>query len=717
MIPRRVPLAIALALLSVVVAAAQEEAPPPGEILEFAVGAELVRIDVVVTDKDDRPVSSLAPEDFVILEDNEPQEIAHFEVYRRRQQVLAPDDPEPVATASAEEVEGYRRRHIVFAVDDIHMEPGNLSLAKEAMLRFVDEQIGPEDRVALVATSGSHGMYQEFTNDPWVLRLAISRVTPQLIRTDWAGPPQLTQYQAELIERGDPLALELAVQEILREQPPGASRAVAEVNARTRARAVRSETVHYVRTTLETLDNVMRGLAELPGRKVIVLVSDGFLMGLGTANVQAFDLRRITDAGTRAGVVVYAMDTRGLMTGMPVVNAAVRGSSPMVAPGAREAMARQGEEAVRDGMSGLAKDTGGFFVYNTNDFRAGLDRILQDTETYFLLAYQPTNTKRDGRFRRIKVDLPGRDDLEVRTRRGYFAPDDREDSKPPPRAEESGKLAANDLQAALASLYPRSAIPVHLSADFVSLGAAGPQLVVNANVDLTAVRFEHVGDRHLGAVVLAGVVYDAAGAPFTNLEPQRVDLGLEGPDYDQARKVGLKYKKALSLTPGAYEVRFAVRDDGSRRLGSASQWVEIPDVDGGRLTLSDVFLLRGAAVVSTEEIANGGSGAQLQDVQAYPRFERTDSLVYQLQVLNPNTNASGDTELTIQAHVLEGDRLLASTPETPVLLSQMGVVPQAYTGRIKLEPLRPGEYDLQVAVTDHLVRSTLLKRIAFTVQP
>ena len=217
--------------------------------------------------------------------------------------------------------------------------------------------------------------------------------------------------------------------------------------------------------------------------------------------------------------------------------------------------------------------------------------------------------------------------------------------------------------------------------------------------------------------LVAGVVYDAGGTPLENLEPQRVDLRLEDPDYDQALEAGLKYTKTLSLAPGAYEVRLAVQEEGAGRLGSASRWVEIPDVEGGRLILSDVFLLRGAAADPTAEVADGGTAAELRDVQAFPRFERSDNLVYQLQVLNPNTNESGDTELTIRAHILEAGQLLGSTPETPVALSQMGAVPQAYTGRINLESLGPGEYDLQVAVTDHLVRSTILKRIAFTVAP
>jgi VWFA-related protein len=707
------------ALVLTGVAALGAQAPPPAaEVPEFAVGTELVRIDVVVTDENDRPVSSLRRDDFVVLEDGHPQEIAHFEVYAHGAPVFGVAAPPSPATASGEEIEGYRRRHIVFAIDDLHIGPGNLSHAKKAMLDFVDQQLGPDDRVALVTTSGAVGLYQGFTNDPSALRLAISRIVPRLPQTNWTGPPQITVYQAERIERGDPLALEMAVQEVLREEPSGADPEDAARRAMIRARGVRAESAYLVRSTLETLHGVMRGLAELPGRKVIVLVSDGFLVGLGTANSQAFDLRRITDAGTRAGVVLYALDTRGLVATPPIGNASIRGAPSAIAPGVREAMARQSEEAVRDGMHGLAKDTGGFLVHSTNDIGRGLHQILRDTETYYLLAYQPTNTRRDGRFRKIEVRLPDRRDLKVRTRRGYFAPDESEDRKPgpPPEPEDAGVRTARELHAALGSLYPRSEIPLRLSADFVSMGSAGPQLVVSGHVDLGAVRFERVDDRYLADVDVAGVVYDEAGTPFAELEPQRISLRLTPAEYEQARKAGLKYHKVLAVTPGSYEVRLAVREGDEGRLGSATRRIQIPDVGEGQLTLSGLFLLRAGAHGSGELISGPGSAGSPLDVQAFPRFERNDDLYYQLQVLNPRKDASGETRLTIQAEILEGDHLLASTPETTVALSQMGAVPQAYTGRIQLRPLPPGAYELRVAVTDHLGRSTVQRYAGFDVE-
>jgi VWFA-related protein len=704
------------AVLLLGAAAVGAQAPPPAEVPEFAVGTQLVRIDVVVTDDHDQPVAGLTRDDFAVFEDKHPQDVVNFEAYAGGRSSSVARNPEAAAPVSGGRVEGYRRRFVVFAIDDLHIDPGNLSAAKDAMRRFVEKQLFPEDQVAVVALSGALGLFQDFSDDPVLLRQAISRVTPQLPRTDWSGPPQISEYQAELIEGGDPGALDMAVQEILRTEPPGADPVAAQRRAMRRARAIRTETSHLVRMTLETLRGVTRGLAELPGRKVIVLVSDGFPMGLGTANSQVFDVRRITDAATRAGVVIYALDARGLVATPPLGNASSRDVPSLTAPGVREAMARDSEESLREGMNGLAEDTGGFLVYSTNDVGAGLDRILRDTETYYLLAYQPTNTREDGRFRRIEVRLPGRRGLQIRTRRGYFAPDDRKADATPSPAE-AGRRAADQLREALASLYPRPEIPVHLSADFVSLGGAGPRVVVSGNVDLTAVRFKRVENHYQAALDVAGAVYDGKGLPFAELEPQRVNLRLTPPDYERAQKEGLKYQKVLPVRPGSYEVRLAVREGGTGRLGSASQRIDVPDVDGGQLTMSGLFLLRGAGLTPAGGTAGAGKAASLREVQAFPRFARKGSLYYQLQVLNPKKDAAGETHLTAQAYVYERGHLLASTPEMPVVLSQEGAVPQAYTGRIALGPLPPGKYDLQVAVTDHLVERTVLRRVGFDVEP
>ena len=157
---------------------------------------------------------------------------------------------------------------------------------------------------------------------------------------------------------------------------------------------------------------------------MIFLVSDGFLTGVGHGTSTTYDIRRIADAATRSGVVIYSLDTRGLHATPPIAPAwsparATGGNSGLV-----DAMQRRGIAANSDSMNALAADTGGFLVENSNDLRGGLKEILDDTEVYYVLAYEPTERKSDGSFRKIEVKLPEASGVRVRTRSGYFAPAD-----------------------------------------------------------------------------------------------------------------------------------------------------------------------------------------------------------------------------------------------------------------------------------------------------
>jgi hypothetical protein len=129
-----------------------------------------------------------------------------------------------------------------------------------------------------------------------------------------------------------------------------------------KARVVLAEAVYNSRLTLETLESLCRGLSGLTGRKTLFLVSDGFITGISAGSGSSFDMRRIADAGTRAGVVVYALDTRGLVATPPTLQA----SSPLkigtASVGNIESMARRTEEATRAALHAIAADTGGFLV-------------------------------------------------------------------------------------------------------------------------------------------------------------------------------------------------------------------------------------------------------------------------------------------------------------------------------------------------------------------
>jgi len=633
---------LAAALLAGV-SPAQAQAPesPP----EIPVEAELVRMDVVVTDGT-RPIADLSRAEFAVFEDGRPQEISQFEAFARRGREARDPAPDPTAekVIAEDAIAPPTRpgRHVVLAIDDLHISVGNLSRIKEALLDFVERELEPGDDAAVVVTSGALGLTQQFTSDVGLLREAISRVSPKPLQTR-SGVPYITRYQAELIMGGDPEALDLAVEEIRLE---GLRVTRPEEMAQQKARSIFEESAHYARAALGTLDSVARSLTGLPGRKLVVLVSDGFLLGLGASSERMDGVRRVVDAATRAGVVVYTLDARGLLATTETERPESHARRVMTRPGVRERIERAAENAERDGLHVVASGTGGFLVHGVNDLGAGLERIARDTETYYLLAYAPTNTRHDGRFRKIEVRLPGHPDLEIRTRTGYFAPGDDDGRGNQREGETAGERAAKELLGALASLYPRSAVPLRLAADFVSQGNAGEQMVLCAHVDLTATRFVPEGDSHRARLVFVGTVYDDAGAPVASLEPRAADLSLSDAQRQQANREGLKFERVLALPLGAYEVRLAVRDEASGHLGSASARITLPDLSDGELRMAGPVLMR---------MVDPGPGvdqeATLRQVQARPRYGRGESLYFQLQVLNARADDSGTNRVAVQAQI------------------------------------------------------------------
>jgi VWFA-related protein len=699
---------------------------------------EVVRIDVVVSEKRGRPRVGLRREDFVVLEDGKPQPIVQFQAFARPE--AAPNAASPPAGAAAsvgrpaqpeedEAEELLPARYVALVIDDVHIPFENLASVRKALNRFLDEDLRPEDQVALVTTSGAYALSQEFTSDREALHDVLDRLSAHGRRPERSDPPYMSEYQAELIERGDAMALEAAVQELLL---AGLFQDAysAELVARHKAREVMAEAVYDSRLTLEALEGLCRGLSALTGRKVLFLVSDGFLTGLSAGSGTQFDIRRITDAATQAGVVIYSLDTSGLHVRIPVASA-----SSLRRPGAYtfstiEAMRQRSEEATRHAINSLASDTGGFLADNTNNLRAGLRELLKDTETYYVLAYEPTNTRRDGGFRKIEVRVPGVPGLKVRTRAGYFAPDDRRLVTAGHTAEDEARRAEQrrtEMNTALRSLAPLAGIPVQLSADFLSLDGAAAELVVSGSVDVSTLAFVRLDGRRLATIDVTGVVYDESGQVAAKLETQRSKLDLDEVQYESLLQSGVPYRRVAILPAGRYQVRLAAREDATGLLGSAWKKIEVPDLVPGRLVVSSLFLMkdepaRGGAAVPGPSDASAPGGAMapdnapsLRSVQGRRQFARGESLYVQLYAYNARRDASGALALAAQAEVLRGGVSLGTAvPEPMEAPSHVG--PVGHLSRIPLRSFQPGEYELRVTVMDRNAHAMATRGVAFTVE-
>jgi VWFA-related protein len=693
------------------------------------VGVELVQVDAVVTDKQGRLVSGLSGLDFELREDGKVQALSYFGVEGKADadMVAAPpalprDLPEgalpPVTRPPAE-----RPRQIVLVVDDLHISPANLATAKTALLRFVTEQIEEDDRVALVTTSGQTGHRQSLTRDRADLKRAIQRLNLlQQRRVPHGEVPTLTEFQAEAIERGDPEALRVAVQEILQENDD-VDESLARLQAYQRAHSMLVEVMNYSSQALSTLESVVRSLAPVSGRKVIVLASDGFLIGLGSSDTRHFDVRRITDAATRADVVLYSLDTRGLVGATGGGDATFGGPPVFAAPGGRESLNTRSVEALRDSLNALAEDSGGFLVRNANDLNAGLGRILKQSQFAYVLAYEPKNKKRDGGFRRIEVRLRSRPDFKVRARRGYFAPDDKKDAKAKAASRSAGAAepssegapeseeAARDraLFQALGSLFPLDGIPVRISADYVDLPPEGPRAVVKALVDVRNVGFEKKEQAYEADLEIAGALFDETGALVSEIAGERSRLKLPLENTQAYREQGLLYEKAIAVKPGRYEVRLVVRDARSSLLGSSRQEVEVFGREAMPLSLSSVFL-------SADDGKAEPGPTNLRDIQVEKQLRRGQGLHYLVYVYRPDGATGTPSDVVLQAQVWAGEKLQGVGPSHKVAFPDTGSAFPRQAERIATDGLGPGTYELRLVASDRTSGDKAVGRASFTVE-
>ncbi|MBS1811550.1 MAG: VWA domain-containing protein [Acidobacteria bacterium] len=715
---------------------------------------ELVQIEVTVTDKAGKIVRNLKREDFELKEDGKAQDISYFSVgtastparwITTEPKAKDKDTPPKPITPTPEVRAG---RYIVLTIDDLHLSFGNLVYARQALTKFVDEQVTNDDQVALITTSGQLGLHQQFTNNRDILKRAINRLAfaERRVSSNNSGVPRLTPYQAELIENNDREALALAVNEILGKMP-GTPRQMAESQARGSARMIVAENTNITRATLGTLENIIRSLRGLPGRKTMVMLSDGFLLG-GFSQGTTYDVRQITDAATRSGVVIYALDTRGLIAMPEAFDASQSGFGNEQPPGARMRIESAAMEANRDGLNALSRDTGGFPIFNNNDLSLGLQKIIADTETYYLLAFEPLVSYRDGRFRKLEIRVKDHPEYKVRSSKGYFAPDDKAAAKASDKDERErlkleaereknpDKAAKKESAAKVAlvsnaynSLFPLRTIPTEMSVDYVDTGQGEGYATIVAHFDVSNIKFEQTNDRYNATVEVIGTVYDEKGKAVDGFS-QKLSMTLKAATYDRIVKSGFLYTRRVKLNPGFYQVRLAIIKENSRQAGSDSQWVEIADLSKKQLALSSIFLAsdKEAAFMGTqpnekpEKVEEEKKVEEQQAVtipaQISRRFQRNAKFDFTVFAYNPKVNEKGEIDVVIQTQLYLASKLVMATPPTKMQLPSEDKTAafSPYAARMSLDKFSPGTYELRLVVVDRAANATAKRSVNFIVE-
>jgi len=682
-------------------ASPQPSASPEGAPeLSFPAEIQQVVVDVVVTDKKGNPITGLTAADFALTEDGKPQPITSFEAIQLPERVSDVPPPKPrLSSNQSPEAQAGRTFAIVF--DDVHMAPFQAHRAKAAVAEFLKSGVREGDRVTLAAAGGGAWWSTRMEAGREELITLLKRLDGR--RMPDMAPDRMSDYEAMRIHVYGDAQVEARVARRFETfgVNPGStysnqsSTGLAmdgDPMVRGRAADVYFQAVSRNRITLEVMERVLSSLQGVKGRKSLVLVSEGFIYD---PNLDEF--KRVIESSRRSNVAIYFLDTRGL-GGLSVYASAQFGPA---LPEQDLGSAFMETLDASEGSESLAADSGGFSVKNTNDLARGITRIAQENRSYYLLGYTPSNTARDGRFRKIQVKLPGRKSIEVRARKGYYAPG-------------VGKTALDKkpgsdpkIQQALDSPYEVSEIPLRMTAfvfDETLLGKAS--VIVNTDVDIRGFAFEEKDGRLSDTMEFLLVVAHRESGEFFRYD-QKVDMNLRPETRERFAASWFPIARDFELAPGGYQAKIVVRDKNSGRVGTVIHEFDVPELTSFRLSTP----------VLTDVLIQGEPGQDRPRPQMLARrsFAPGGMLFCQFDVYGAakdKTSSMPRVSASYEIRAKDG-RVVVSVPASQIQPTSLGKLSRIVGSPI--DGVEPGDYELVLSIRDEIAGKTLEAREPFVV--
>jgi VWFA-related protein len=648
----------------------------------FPTLAEAITVDVVVLDRDGRPVRGLTKVDFTVLEDGQPQEIVSFEAREIQDGRAQPTDIVEHVVSNERTRTG---RVLAVVLDDLGISPLGMTDVKKAVGRWLTDQASAHDEVTLITTSGDAWWNDRIDRGRSDLLAVLERVRGN---KQMAGSPseQMSEWEAHQID------LEWdgreAIRVVDRWLASGAcletfgletSRRLCLQRVGSLARQMRSSIAIHARAVFDIIERVSTGVAGGRGRKSIVLFSEGFLRDPEDPREAA-----AIDASRRANAAIYFLDSRGLIGLTSAFQAAASGPPPE----AKDVGARIFEETTLEtgGSENLAQETGGFAITNNNDLSAGLARVANESAAYYLLGYQPSRPRSE-KWRRleVRVNRPG---VTVRARQGYFP--SLPSSPPPAKVGKTDKrkqqTAATEarIDPALMASGELGGIPLRLATyvfDSNTLALARVMVVVEVgSAPFTFVRADAGGKVTLDLMLL-GASRDR-GEVFSIRE--RIEATLRA---RESRSQWWTFTREMRLPAGVSQLRALVRDVATGRTGMVAQRFEVPPVDSFRLS---------TPILSDQVEASSEGGRQAPVLAAHREFRPEGRLYCQYEVFGAGPRGQGTAVVASYSLRWADGSLVRQGPPTPI-------VPGANARLVRmlglsLDGLPEGSYELQIRV-------------------
>jgi VWFA-related protein len=683
------------------------------------VGTAAVQVDVVVSDATGRRVKGLTAADFQVLDEGAQQRVDYFTAIEGSKATVV--DNRKTATPATGAKSGtlvstplatpYTGRYVALVFDDLSLSPDNFLRSRSALSDYIKTRLTPNDMAAIVSTGGMLGSLQQFTGDRQRLLSSLNRIAAQNNPAERIRDRRfnITPAEAARIDSGNEAVLNAVVARVSTEslsnqlsttstfalnpppgrgeepQPRGADKDALVLQVRGAARTIVAQSGLNVRNVLGTLKNLFTGMADLPGRKIVVLMTESLsTLGMTSEDVSNH-LVQLAELARRGGISVYALDAAGLRTRSTLASEHVTGVGLQLNATTSE-LAFSDFESLGAART-LVAATGGQLFANTNDIVAGIERAIEDSSSYYVVGFTPPVL--DNKFHRLTISVKSKPEYVVRARRGYLAVN-----------QETVRGTNTELADALLSPVPRLDLPLEVVANVVPKG--GAQVVVTglhvarnfltlpattaspsmAEFDVLAWVFAAGRDKPVG-VIQTGMTYDLTKPESLN------KLKTEG---------FLLAHTFTELEPGPYQIRAVVREKATGAVGSNYQFFEVPDTTNSKVVnLSSLVLTpAGQTTFSGMNSFKPGKEIDLRFI-VYGLPKDTSGIKQQVQLIDAQGRIWLDSSL-------------------PLVTAAQSLDPrQVHQGTRLAVPKQRGRYAILVALRDAKGKVDVERRVDFVV--
>lgn len=645
----------------------------------------LVQIDAVVT-KNGKVVPNLTADDFEIYEDGRQQTITSF-AYVSNVSRSVPEtgasresgtNPIPFSPFKREQP----HRTMALVVDDLGLSAESMNQVRRQLRKFIAEELHPNDLVAVMRTSGELGVLQQFTTDRRLLNRAVDQ-----LRWNFC------------------------------------SRVGIHVFTPARSAGTTTCSLASSRATLASLRFIIDSMGRLPGRKSLVLLTDDLprqsqddLLGDGGLELAGEDnnapqdaqlpdipysnyteaLNKLAERAIRASVVIYSVDTQSLaITGITAADH-LPGDYRTITQRINSILSTRSSLLLtrREGSLLLARQTGGFQIHNSNSFK--LDTILEDQSGYYLIGYRPSDETFNRRFHHIRAKVK-RSGMSLRTRYGFFGLTEEEVAQ--------RQLTTADLtNLALASPFTAQEIELYVTPFFADYGNDRALIRSFVDLNLRDLAFTVVNGERQASIDVHSVVFGDNGRLVQQLQ-HVATLRFTEIEYERALSNGFPLSVDLPVKrPGSYQVRVAIRDRTSAKLGSGGGFVSVPNVKTGQLATSGIILGTMPKTTTQTDAAN--------EVMINPgtrRFKAGSDLKFVYRIYNAAVGGGKLRDLSVETLLVRDSTDVLSRPVSSVVAdAQKDLDHVIVNGVAPLSGLEPGNYYLQVVITEQVAKKKVL---------